>query len=376
MKIGIDARFYHPRHSGTSRVTRELIKNLSKIDHKNQYILFVTKEGLQAFKADFSKKPKNIKIVIFNHPHYSYAEQFKFIPVIKKENLDLMHFVHINHPIFYKDPYVVTMMDLILYYYPGKERFQILKRWAYNLVMMSAISNAKRIITISNNTKIDLVSKLNANPEKIDVIYPGVDQEHLRLKSKSNLRKILQKYHIDQDYLIYLGQWRVHKNIPRLIRGFAKAVRRGLKSQLVIVGRQDRGTIDLAKLINELGLDGKVILTGFIPDDELPGLYSGASVFAFPSLAEGFGLPPLEAMSRGVPVISSNVSCMPEVLGDAALYFDPYDANDIAKTIEKIMADSDLRKQLIAKGYKQVKKYSWKKMAKETLLVYNKIVKK
>jgi glycosyltransferase involved in cell wall biosynthesis len=382
MRIGIDARFYHPRHSGNSRLTRELIKNLLKIDQKNQYIIFVTKEGAAAFRNDYLKRPKNAQLVIFDYPHYSYAEQFKFVSVIKREKLDLMHFAHINHPIFFRDPYVITMPDLTLYYYPGKERFKFIKRWAYNIVMLSAINHSKKIIAVSQNTKKDLIEKLNAPAKKIEVIYEGVadtppiksGKKYSSVKDKSRLKKILKKYGIKKDFLIYLGQWRVHKNLPRLIEGFAEAVKNDLQAQLVIVGRQDRGTSDLWKLSKRLALAEEIIFTGFVPDEELPYLYQAATAYAFPSLSEGFGLPPLEAMASGIPVISSNVSCMPEILGEAALYFNPYDPSDIAKAIKKIMSNSKLREKMIKKGFQQVKKYSWEKMARETLSVYSELV--
>lgn len=373
MKIGLDARFYHPRHSGNSRLTRELVLNLLKIDKKNQYIIFVTAEGADAFKTDFVKTPKNVKLVIFDYPHYSFAEQFKFIKVIDAQKVDLMHFIHINHPIFYRKPYIITMPDLILYHFPGKERFNFIKRWAYNAVMLSAVHSSKKIIAVSQNTKKEIVEELNADPEKIEVIYEGVDAKYQPVKDKVLLSKILKKYYITKKYLIYLGQCRIHKNIPRLIEGFAEAVKSGLDTQLVIVGRQDRSVTDLAALIKKHGMEGKIIITGFVADEDLPYLYTAATAYVFPSLAEGFGLPPLEAMACKIPVISSSVSCMPEILGDAALYFNPYDIADISSAITKIMNEKQLRERLTKKGLKQISKYSWEKMAEETLILYNKI---
>jgi glycosyltransferase involved in cell wall biosynthesis len=383
MKIGIDARFYHPRHSGNSRLQRELIKSLLEIDpptprlrragHQNQYVIFVTKEGAEAFAADFSKKPANVRLVIFDHPHYSFAEQFQFISVIKKQKLDLMHFAHINHPIFYRDPFVITMPDLTLYYYPGKEKLNFIKRWAYNMVMLSAINHSRKIIAVSKNTKKELIEKLNAPARKIKVIYEGADQQFKMIKNEKKRQAILKKYQIKKSYLIYLGQGRAHKNLPRLIEGFSQAIRQGLDAQLILVGRQDRGTVNLERLVKQLGMSKRIILTGFVSDDELPYLYRSATAYVFPSLSEGFGLPPLEAMACGIPVISSNASCMPEVLEEAALYFDPFDPQDIARAIKKIMSDGKLRREMIKKGFKQVKKYSWQKMAKETLVLYNRI---
>ena len=139
MKIGIDARFYAPRHSGPSRYTRELIKNLVKIDCKNQYILFMTDEDVGYFKKDVKKIPSNFIIKRFNHSHYTLAEQVKFIRVLKKNSLDLVHFLHFNHPIFYRKPYVITIPDLTLSFYPGRRRGLPLKKWAYNWTMLSAI---------------------------------------------------------------------------------------------------------------------------------------------------------------------------------------------------------------------------------------------
>ncbi len=199
----------------------------------------------------------------------------------------------------------------------------------------------------------------------------GTDQKFSPVKGQKQLKKVLKKYKIRKPYLIYTGQWRTHKNLIRLVRGFHRALRKGLDAQLVIVGKKDPLFSELPQIVKEKKLSSHVILTDFVPDQDLPYLYKGSTAFVFPSLAEGFGLPPLEAMASGIPVISSDASCMPEVLGNAAFYFDPFDISDISRSIIRIIKDKKLQSKLRSRGIKQAKKYSWEKMARETLLIYN-----
>lgn len=373
MKIGIDARFYSPRHAGPSRYTRELIKNLLKIDAKNQYILFMTKEDRVAFRKDFPKKLKNVKISIVDFPHYSIAEQIMMIRHLNSANIDLVHFLHFNHPILYRKPYIITIFDLTLSFFAGRRKNLPFKKWAYNWTLLSAINHSKEIITVSENTKKELIERMNAPKEKISVTYLGADKKFAPSKNQKEMTSVLNRYKIKKPYIIYTGQWRTHKNLIRLVQGFDKAIKNGLEAQLVIVGKKDPLFPELPRAVKARRLEKRVILTDFVPDQELPYLYNGASAFVFPSLAEGFGLPPLEAMACGIPVVSSKASCLPEVLGKAALYFDPLDTDDIAKKITKMIKDKKTQNKYRMKGFDQVKKYSWEKMAKQTLLVYNQV---
>jgi len=186
----------------------------------------------------------------------------------------------------------------------------------------------------------------------------------------------LQKF--KKPYLLYVGNAYPHKNLERLILAFKKLIKEGLDYQLVLVGGEDYFYKKLKKHLNHFNqaerstINQKIIFPGFVSDKELGELYKSASLYIFPSLSEGFGLPPLEAMARGVPVVSSNATCLPEILGDAVIYFDPLDINDMAKQIKKALLGENLRKKLIKKGLEQIKKYSWKKMARETLAFYSK----
>ena len=195
------------------------------------------------------------------------------------------------------------------------------------------------------------------------------------MSDTKRIEGIKAKFGITKPYMLYVGQWRAHKNIVKLIRAFHLAKRRyQLDAQLVLVGKIDKKSPEVLETIQKLNLRSDVILTGYVPDDELPYMYQGSELFVFPSLYEGFGLPPLEAMASGIPVIASNSSAIPEILGDAAKYFDPFSIEDIAKTIVEVMTNFSLRKRLRNAGLKQANKYSFDKMARETLKVYKEIL--
>ena len=272
------------------------------------------------------------------------------------------------------------------------------KKVGFNVVMKSAVKNSARIITVSNTTKDDVVSIYKADPKKITPIPLGVDDAYnSRIKNEElRIKKFKEKYGISGDYILYTGMWKRHKNILRMLKAFELVIsnrlsvdgseNRGQRTeknlQLVFVGKPDlkepEVIAEIERINNSLTANSyplkAILTTGFIDEEELPTAYAGALAYCFPSLSEGFGLTSLEAMACGTPVISSNASCMPEIYGDAAYYFDPLDVDDIAKAIEKISTDEKLRQELSQKGIEQAAKYDWSKTAKETFEVYKKVL--
>jgi glycosyltransferase involved in cell wall biosynthesis len=352
MRIGIDARFFGPKDKGPGRYTENLIRNLEKLDIKNQYFIFLRKDNFD----EYQPQNPNFKKVLANYKWYGWKEQLFFPFKLKKYKLDLMHFTHFNAPIFYRGKFIITIHDLILRHFPTSRKnlrnflFYPFKQLMYRLAFGQVVKRAKKIIAVSRYTKKDILKYYNINPEKIEVIYEGVFQH----KDVRNPQK----------YILYVGNVYPHKNLENLILAFRKIKQDNFNLQLVLVGGNDYFYKKLKKNNDD------VIFTGFIKDEDLNILYNNAALYVFPSLYEGFGLPPLEAMARGLAVVSSNATCLPEILGDAALYFNPLDIDDIAEKIKKVLADNNLREQLIQKGFAQVKKYSWKKMAEETLKLY------
>jgi glycosyltransferase involved in cell wall biosynthesis len=215
--------------------------------------------------------------------------------------------------------------------------------------------------------KEGIAKQFGVRRNKIFVTYQAASQD------LATPRVNLESYGVFKPYLMYAGNAYPHKNLERLIIAFGKLVTEYmLDYQLVIVGKKDSFHKELEKDVAEAKLQNRIIFTDFVSDNELAGFYNKAALYVFPSMSEGFGLPALEAMSHGVPVVSSNASCLPEVLGDAAEYFDPTNINQMAKVIAKVLSDDDLRKALAKKGHAQVKKYTWAKTAKQTLAVYKK----
>ncbi len=366
MRIGIDARFFGPGAKGLGRYTQKLVEWLEKTDTQNDYVIFLRRENFNEFQ------PQNIRFkkVLADYHWYTLAEQIFFPFVIYRQKVDLMHFPHFNVPIFYFRPFVVTIHDLILQYFSTRRASTLgwLKYWlknsAYKIVIRLALKRAKRIITVSQYVKKEITEYFKVAPEKISVTYEGaMDEVWDGPASVSDLKK----YAITKPFLLYIGNAYPHKNLERLVEAFeilAEKYNRDL--QLVLVGGND---YFFRRLEKEKAIKG-VVFAGFVPDSELAAFYKSAAAYVFPSLCEGFGLPPLEAMSHGLPVVSSSATCLPEILGEAAIYFDPLDPQAMAGKINLVLTDENLRRNLIAAGFERVGNYSWKKMAEDLSAIY------
>lgn len=373
MRIGIDARFYGPIGKGLGRYTQKLIENLEKVDGKNRYFIFLKSENFDEYKP----KNKNFQKVLANFPWYTFSEQIKFPRLLKKYKLNLIHFPHFNVPVLYLGKFIVTIHDLILLNFPTVRSSSLspvsywFKFWAYKIVINSAIRRSNRIIAVSNFTKNDILKNYPRIPdEKIKVTYEACDDYCLFNPKKEHI--ILRRYGIIKPYFLYVGNAYPHKNPERLMLAFKKLENHPKKINLVFVGSDDYFYRRLKILKEEKKIEN-VIFAGFIPDYDLDLVFRKSVAYVRPSFYEGFELPPLEAMARGVPVICSNHSCAKEILGDSAHYFDGKETADIVRAIEDVLEDKELRNVLIEKGYRQVKKYNWKKMARETLDLYKSV---
>ncbi len=385
--IGIDARFYGPVGKGLGRYTQEITDNIIKISQADSaaafdYVIFLSKNNFTKFNSDWP----NVKKVLIEVPWYSLKEQLIMPFYIWREKIDLMHFPHFNVPIFTPTRFVVTIHDLILTHFPTLRAttlnplFYRLKNLAYRTVISVAIRRAKKIITVSQFTKNDLISQFKVRANKIEVSYEGVANLAKGRDSlfavKLDNQEILEYYHITSDFLLYVGSAYPHKNLEILIRVFAKLHSERPEIRLVLVGRKDyfyRRLEDYARSLNlwqQDNINSPVIFLGYVPDVQLEVLYREALAYVFPSLYEGFGLPPLEAMAKNCSVLSSDQASLPEVLGTAALYFNPESEASMKKQIERILDDYNLRERLIRAGQGQVKKYSWWECAHQTLEIY------
>lgn len=366
MRILIDARLYS--QSGVGRYIRKLIANLAQIDKKNQYLIYLIKEDFLAFKPpapNFAKKMVNI------HWH-SLKEQLVLPFLLIKESPDLVHFPYFSLPVFYPGKFVVTIHDLIIdHFNTGRASTRSLltykiKRLFYKFIVASAIKHAVKVIAVSRATKEEIVAHYHPDEKKVLVTYEAAD---LASCPKADVQRL-----VASPYLLYVGNAYPHKNLSRLIAAFQliKKTLPGLK--LVLVGKKDYFYQRLEKSLS-LAQEKGVVFFGFAKGAQLSLLYSQATLFVFPSLMEGFGLPGLEAMAAGLPVAAAGIPALKEVYGQAALYFNMRDPQEIAHKISELLKDKNLQKKLIVEGQKQVAKYSWEKMARETLAVYNEFAK-
>jgi glycosyltransferase involved in cell wall biosynthesis len=373
MRIAIDARFLGSG-TGIGRYVEQLVLNLEKIvgdldrsreDLENQYFILINKENEDKYQPVGS----NFKKVIVNIPWYGWEEQIKLPQVLKKIKPDLVHFPHFNVPFFYNQAFIVSIHDLILTKYPSRRATTLgplkyfWKNLFYRLVIRHAIHKSRAVITMAEFTKKEIVEKFKIQNSKIKIIYEGVT------KLRENNNEVdLKKYGINKDFVLYVGNAYPHKNLEFLVQAW-----KNLKEdyQLVLVGQPDYFYQRLEKMILDLNLKDKVILTGYLSDQELAGLYQQAQAYVFPSLCKGFGLPPLEAMQFNLPVLVSNASCLPEILKDSVLYFCPQNQDDFKEKLNLILSDLELRKKLIRSSQKLLLKYNWQKMAQQTKDIYN-----
>lgn len=376
MRIGIDARLYGLEHAGLGRYVMKLVEELLKHDRKNTYVLFLNSNHLDEFKDK-----KRVEVVKTNIPIYSLAEQTILPFVFSKAKLDILHVPHFNAPLLYQGKLILTIHDLIKHDSKGPETttrtrwLYYFKRFGYLTLTNLIAKRADHIIVPSNFVKEDVSKRLHISPDKITVTYEAAAGTIKEITLGENEKiKLLNKYGLTQPFVVYTGSVYPHKNVDVLVNALEKHnLLRELDLNLALICSRSVFWERLSKRIADRKLQHWVKLLGFVEDEDVSKLYSLAIALVHPSKMEGFGLTGLEAMSVGLPVISSNASCLPEVYGDAALYFDPNDVDDLSSCLDTIMKDQELRSGLATKGYLQARKYSWTKMAKETLLVYKKI---
>lgn len=379
MKIAIDARLYGLENAGIGRYVMNLIEQIENLDKENQYLVLLRKKYFQSLNFKNEKFQK----VLADYPHYSFLEQLLLPVQLFRLRPDLTHFPHFNVPIFWWGKKIVTIHDLIKHQSRGTQTttkeplFYWFKYLNYRFLIWLAVKKADRIIVPSRYWKRELARRYRLPPKKIKVTYEGVDNKfkikNLKLKTTTKKDKILEKCNLKKPFIIYTGSLYPHKNVERLVAAVKRYhVLIHSNKKLVLAIACSRGIFyeRFNKKIKEMKAERFVNLLGFVPDEDLIALYRIAEAFVLPSLVEGFGLIGLEAMACGCPVICSDIPVLREVYGKAALYFDPLDVKDIVEKIGLVINDKTRRKALVDKGKQQVKKYSWQKMAKQTLKVY------
>ena len=373
---------YGPQQTGIGTYIQYLLENLAELDRENQYFLFLLEPAFSELRLP-NRRFNKVRV---SSPWYSYKEQLVLPFQLYRQNLDLMHFTHFDAPLLYFKKSVVTIHDLTPKFFPGhKMGKNFIRRWGYSRVLTGILKKAQIIITPSLFTKNDILKNFPFVKEsKIKVIYEGVkfrqDRKELNrfLKNFQNkkdeaFRALVRNREFQElksPYILYVGVWRSHKNLVKLLNAYRKILDKGLKIQLVLAGKEDPFYPEVLQTIKKLNLKNRVFTPGMVLGEKLRLLYRGATALVLPSLYEGFGLVGLEALSQFTPVVCSELGPLPEILEKGALYFNPYKEQDIADKIEKIIRDVKLQKELVAAGQKILQNYSWRKMAQETLKVY------
>ncbi|MDD2823021.1 MAG: glycosyltransferase family 1 protein [Candidatus Daviesbacteria bacterium] len=371
MKIVIDARLWS--ESGLGRYIRNLVQELSKADLENKYYILLLKKDFD----NVNLSNQNFEKVLADFKWYSLSEQIKLPKLLNSLKPDLVHFPHFNVPILYRGKFIVTIHDLIHQHYKTRKAsthniiLYHFKNFSYKKVFGFAVNHSIKIITPSVFVKKQLIDEWKIAADKIEVTPEGVDNSIIDLVKQvdsGDFQKVSHKFGINKPYLFYVGNAQPHKNISNLIKSFIQIKNKFSQYSLVLSGPEHY----FWRLLEKENKVKDVIFTGHLSERELVALYKNAQVFIMPSFEEGFGLPILEAMACRVPVLSSNAASLPEVGGEAAIYFNPGDTTDIFEKTSKLLEDSKLRKELIKKGEKRFREFSWKKLTRETLDVYQK----
>jgi glycosyltransferase involved in cell wall biosynthesis len=368
MRIAIDARKL--RDFGIGTYIRNLLSELSRLDQKTEYVVICRPADMEARGS----LAANFRMVPETAPAYSISEQIRIPACLTRERADLLHEPHYVLPAATPCRSVVTIHDCIHLMFPQYLPNRLAYVYAKG-VMWTATRKATRILTVSEASKRDILRFFDIPPEKVLVIYNAIDARFLGPADHERMDLVRQRYQLDHPFVLYVGNIKRHKNVERLIDAFGRARVGGPDDlRLIIIGDEISKHPALRQAVHKHRLDKHVRFLGFQPHETLAAFYRLARAFVFPSLYEGFGLPPLEAMACGTPVVTSNVSSLPEVAGDAALLVDPYDADAIADGIRRAVTDESLRADLIARGLARARTFSWSQSVAKIHRIYMEVL--
>ncbi len=361
-KILIDAR--ELRGTGFGTYLQNLLDNLQKMDHQHTYAVLLQPKDIDSWQPT----NRHFKKIACPYKEFTFSEQVDLLRLVKRIKPDLVHFTVVQQPVFYGGKVVTTMHDLTTARFTNPSKNWLVfkfKQLVYRWLNKRVARKSSAVLVPSEFVKEDVAKFARINSRKFTVTYEAAD----KIKVPAEPLKLLEH----KDFIMYVGRPMTHKNLERLIEAFALLKETHFNLSLVLAGKLDANYKKLQKLVDERGVPG-VIFTDFVTDGELRWLYEHAKAYVFPSLSEGFGLPGLEAMMHGCPVVSSNATCLPEVYQDAAHYFDPLDVADMAEKINDVLADPALAQRLVVKGSLLSKDYSWEHMARQTLDVYKTVL--
>jgi glycosyltransferase involved in cell wall biosynthesis len=370
MKIAIDVRKW--RDYGIGTYVRNLVRHLARLDHATTYFLLCESRDEDTLR-DLAE---NFEPIVEPSPGYSLREHISIPRQLRQIGADLFHSPHYVLPLRSGVPSVVTIHDCIHLRFPQylPNRFAI--HYA-RFMLRHAVRRSTVVLTVSEASRADILSFYpETPPERVRVVPNAIDDAILTPPSPEETERVHERYQIQGRFILYAGNIKPHKNIERLIEAFGllKARPEFEDVKLIIIGDEIQRYGSLRRSVETAGVRQDVRFFGFVPDSTLAVLYRTAHAFAFPSLYEGFGLPPLEAMACGTPVVTSRISSLPEVVGDAALLVDPYDTADIARALVRVLSDQALREDLIARGRERASHFSWDRSVHAILAVYREVL--
>jgi glycosyltransferase involved in cell wall biosynthesis len=379
MKIGIEGqRLFRKKKHGMDMVALELIRNLQLIDTENEYFIFVKPDE----DNTVLKETPNFKIIQLDGGSYPMWEQIALPKAAKKYGCEILHCTSNTAPIFTDIPLITILHDII---YMESSYYKILTGSATpyqkfgnayrKLIVPWVVKKSDKIVTVSHFEKNRIGEFFGMNNDKrLTAIYNGVSSHFKPVTDESELKRVKEKYHLPDHFFFFLGNTDPKKNTIGTLKAFSDFLKQSKSDYKLVMLDYDLN--ELEKLLIEIGdkdLINNIVLTGYVINTDLPAIYSLCAIFLYPSLRESFGIPMLEAMGCGVPVITSNTSSMPEVAGDAAHIINPYNPEEITQAIIKILADAEYSDMLCKKGIERNKLFSWKNMAEQVLVLYNEI---
>jgi glycosyltransferase involved in cell wall biosynthesis len=367
VRIGIDARKLHDFGIGT--YIRNLLRQLAHLDHQTEFVLLCRPQDVPSLAT----LGANLRPVAETSANYSIIEQIRIPLALKREGVTLFHAPHYVLPPLVPCRSVVTIHDCIHLMFPQYLPNRLALGYA-RASIFAAARRATRVLTVSESSKRDILRFVDIKPEKIDVIYNAYDLRFTVEPREEDVSRVRERYQLQDEFVFYAGNVKPHKNLERLIEAFHLVRRRGLDHlRLVLIGDEISRYAALRRAVHRHQLHQYVRFLGYLPEETLAVMYRLAGVFVFPSLYEGFGLPPLEAMASGTAVVTSNVSSLPEVAGDAAVLVDPYDPNAIANGIYKVLTDSEFRRDLRARGVARARQFSWEQSVRRVREIYGEV---
>ncbi len=377
MRIGIDARVIR-KYPGMGRVCYNLIKEIALIDERNEYVIFGKHPSL-----NFLEGRGNFRSVDIDFPVLSARTLFWLQRIIKRESVELFYSPFQATTISPPCPMVITVHDMMDLFYPDAfthHPFYVnyALRTYFRFVIPKSIRNAAMITSVSESTKRDILEYFHVPEDRVEVIHNGVEDKFLPIRDEQILTMVKEKYNLPDRFVLYLGSTKPYKNLDGTLEAFSKLKEQYINPDnhiyLVIGGLKHFSSFDLERKARELGIEDDFFNIGYISEDDLPSVYSLAEVFLFPSIWEGFGLPALEAMACGTPVVTSNTSSLPEVVGEAGIMVDPKNTTSIAEALYRILNDKTLRDELSEKGIQQARKFSWRTAAVKLLETFKEAV--